>query len=885
MSAKERELFTSLEALDKAYIIEWLDSIKKIDPELVKNPITTKKIDTKTTNMANTYPMIIKWCLKNIKGYDFEGKPRIPNIKKISKSIGLDIGVGSPGSPGSPGSSGPAARGGPKPPKPPKTPNPTRPTRPDITKILEAWKKNPEIHPETGEPLEIFINPESQYAKLYKKYIKELVDDVLLKKQGSSSPNKDRLSIKDCNYIKECMPIAHTVAEIKGGWRNREVLGTIFYDPLFIKYFVKLQNNYDTNYTKVIDIYLYSIVYDTFEENFKKDPFPTDVKYNAYNTAIGILRSPYTTFKEGKYELGTFVYNLCKDIKNVLYMHESKITEENINKASYNKEVLKYIVSLITLSTNNNQVRNGIIDYYNKTYLDIYGQFKPNVFNSSANRASDDNNVHIIYNQIINHIQDHQYRNSNENVLDTLLAIYESILKLYSDNNMKNVIYKKIDDEYKTPTVLEPPVPRQEKLPIDLERTRVIMKSNPRAAINPEKKEFLDVDAERWKQQIEKYNKDKAKTRNELIQKMKNREREKKNERVKGRMPGKIQQIFDKIKRGNVSAYSRNKKWEDERLSIHKRAYNSASPPRVTIIKKIDKLKANSATANHISASSTGSDKVQHPDDYYNNDADPYTQEDFADMLPYKRKHTTDIVHRVNRKEFHYRYDTVSLYNTIIDSIRDCTRPVNIAVGRDTLLTDENLDEVCSKIKYFTKQPTYASCNEINAALANCKYDNCLELTFASNINHGIISRIDRTGDYEIVGKYHIYLNLKLGGILFRVINKIADVSNVYDDFPNQTNVTNSIVVTLPILHMDMQNIYRDDPDYTDGDVILMYMKDRLAKGELLGDKYFPNRKNNAPGARWNKVVDIDDYVLDMNEDSETTNMKLKHFKAELALL
>jgi hypothetical protein len=58
-----------------------------------------------------------------------------------------------------------------------------------------------------------------------------------------------------------------------------------------------------------------------------------------------------------------------------------------------------------------------------------------------------------------------------------------------------------------------------------------------------------------------------------------------------------------------------------------------------------------------------------------------------------------------------------------------------------------------------------------------------------------------------------------------------------------------------------------------------------LAKGELLGDKYFPNRKNNAPGARWNKVVDIDDFVLDMKEDSETTNMKLKHFKAELALL
>jgi hypothetical protein len=58
-----------------------------------------------------------------------------------------------------------------------------------------------------------------------------------------------------------------------------------------------------------------------------------------------------------------------------------------------------------------------------------------------------------------------------------------------------------------------------------------------------------------------------------------------------------------------------------------------------------------------------------------------------------------------------------------------------------------------------------------------------------------------------------------------------------------------------------------------------------LAKGELLGDKYFPNRKNNAPGARWNKVVVIPDFVFVKNEDSETTNMKLKQFKTDLALL
>lgn len=882
---KETELIDNLNAIEETKIRVWLVSIKGVTSGTVKNPITKKSINTYTIDKGHVYPMIIKWCLTKdyLKDYDFS---EIPNIEEIAKSLGITISSNSPR----------AARGNTQPPPPPPPPPPT--SRLPITTILENWKKNPGINPYTKTQMPILVNPNSEYAKLYKKCIKELVTDVLAKKQGSSSPNKDRLSINDCRYIKECMPTEHAVAEIKGGWRARQTLGIIYYDHLFIKYFISLRNkstnakvyNYDVNYTvkytKDIDVYLYLIVYEIFEKNFKEDPDPTPVKYNIYDTAVKILQqSPYTTLKDSnKYKLGCIVETLCKDIKNVLYMHESKITDENINKANYNKEVLKYIISLTRLRSNNNQIRNELIEYYTQTYFNDLGFFVPAVYNSSINSKSSDHNIHNIYAQIINHIKDPQYRDSNEDILETLLAVYDSILKLYSDNNMKNNVYKKVYDEYKTIPIFEPPIPRREKPIMDLQKYRAVRVF----AKHPEKDEFLAGDDEKWRIQLKNYDKE----RKELKQ-------------------GRKQDIFDRIYEGKVSP--KHKKWRGENLPTHKKAYHSVSspkklsqnryqeysairkplnavPPRVSFLKYSHVLKAFALTPSK-NESGSGSGSSRKPEDYYSNEADPYTLEDFKDMRSYKRKHTSDIVHIVNGKEFHYRYDTVSLYNAIIDNIRDCTQPVNIAVP-GTELTPENLDEVCRKIKKFTKQPTYASSNEINAVLANCKYDNCLELTYLSNPNKGRIRDMNMNiMDFKIVGNYHIYLNLKLGGILFKVINKIAvdTPGDIYDDFPDQTDTRNSIIMTLPILHDVAADICRFDPDYTDGDIMITYLKDRLAKGELLGDKYFPNRKNNEVGRRWNKVVDIPDFHkefgFDMDENYEITKQKMKDYKAMIALL
>jgi hypothetical protein len=884
MSAAAKEnLSVNLEKLGQFNIKKWLFDIKttqgliiKDNKIYVKNPTTDREIDTTTHNMNSTYPLIIKWCLNKyyLEGYDFSG---IPNINEIATSIGITI-----------SSNSPAARGNtmPLPPPPAAAQAASAPPPPSslpITTILEKWRNNPKIHPETGKPLEVLINPESQYAKLYKEYIKMLVADVLLKKQGSSSPNKDRLSIKDCCYIKECMPIAHTKAIIKDVAHN--AIDTICYDHLFIKYFVSLQDEsnayvykYDIYYRNKADIYLYLIVYDTFVRNAPKANDKVSIKeYNSFNTTVSLITSKYCLIGKEN-EIGIFVNNMCIDIKNILYMHESRITAENINAANYNKEVLKYMLTLSHIKYIN--TRHTRFPFYNDSLRDELHRYVLRTYpNNDQNDGSHDpiNNLYYIYNKILEHTRD-----ANCVIPRALLAVYDSILKLYSDNNMKNNIYKKVYDEYKTIPIFEPPIPRREKLIMDLQKYKAVKVYN----AHPEKDEFLAGDDEKWRIQLKNYDKDRKRLKKE-----------------------RAQDIFDRIYEGKVSPKlsPKHKKWKGDNLPTHKKAYRSASspkkllqnryqkyspiqkplnavPPRVSFLKYSRVLKAFALTP---SENDSGSGSGKKPKDYYNNDADPYTQEEFKDMRSYKRKHTSDIVHRANGKddtvkEFHWRYDTVSLYNTIIDSIRDCKRPVNIAVDRDTLLTPENLDEVCRKIKKFTKEPTYASSNEIEAVLANCKYDNCLELSFKEEKDWQRIRRIHNYGSYySIVGTIKIYLYIKLGGILFRAINK----TNVNDEYPDQTDRNNSLVLTLPLLNNELKHLYIDNDEYTFPDHILMDMQLKLLKGGLIGDKYFPNRKNNDTGEQWKKVVTIEDFDLKIDDDGDVVFEKLKKYREYIALL
>ena len=818
LTKQEKDIYTKLKNKRADSIREWLEDIKKgTDAQhRVINLLSGSKIYTdKDTGI---YPIIIKWCILNIKGYDFTG---VPNYKKILSMIDAS-GSGSDTS-GS-GASDTGAAGA------------ASSVSSDIISVLKKWREFPTLDPNTGTVLPASIREGTAYDELYKDCISKLIKHIFKNKKGS---NADTLTIQDCKYIKESMPNIHAIAVIKDA--NNNVVDTIFYDHLFVKYFLRLKGTgkhindniykYDYKYMEELEPYLYLIVYDTLEENMKRHP--NSIPNGFYNTEQ-LLKSKYIYFGDSDYALGYFVQNLCDDIKNVLYMHESKITTVNINRAIYNKEVLKYMLSVYKLSMNNTEIVEEIVQlcedlYYDKNNYTAQYTIKYEINAINRNRKHPQNNIYYIYTQIVYHIA------KDANVCKTLIAIYDDILKLYSDSNMKNTIYKMVKDPYNTNKGVEPQIPRRAQLPIDLQRYKMLS-SAPSAPKNPESERLLKEYEDKWKAQLKEYEKKKD--------------------------------IYDRIYEGKVSPRRKNK----HNHKHYKSVSPPTAPPTASFVKYDKKYKA--FTTSPLNRRTHHSDAAEA---YYVNDSDPYTQEPFADMHPNKRKHLSDITYIAeNGKVFHYRFDTVSIYNYLLECITNCVKPINFY--HKTEMTNDNLDEICSKIKYFTKKPTYNSSLDIRAILDNCYYNNKLVFDYKT-------SYLPYRTDNPIIGYFKIYLNLKLGGVLFKVINKLPPDVLESDNFPNQTNIINAEVAVLPLFAEYIRDIYFDDITYDFPEYIMMDMQTKLAKGGFLMDKYYPNRKSNKDGERWKKVVQIPSFDLDVNDDGDVAFDKLKKYREKLLII
>ena len=825
LTMQEKEIHKELKKKRDVIIRVWLDVLKNgtDDQSRVTNLISGAKIHTdKDTGI---YPIIIKWCILNVKDYDFKGIPNYENILSM-----MEAKAASGTASGTSNDTGAATSALPKPPKV------------DIITILNIWRDAPTLDPYTRVLIPVSIREGSDYAELYKKTITKLIKHIL--KSRKSSDNQI-LTLDECKYIKDCMPNIHAKADIKdvGG----RVVDTIFYDHLFVKYFLRLKGvgrhindnvyKYEDKYMEDIEIYLYLIVYDTFVENMDRDP--NAIPNGSYNTEQ-LLKSKYIYFADSDYALGYFVQNLCSDIKNVLYMHESKITTENINTAIYNKEVLKYMLSVYKLSMNNTEIVGEISQLYRELYLDynnVSMQYtnKFNLRAISADRKNSQNNIFFIYRQIVDFIA------KDANVCKTLLAIYDDILKLYSDSNMKNTIYKPVKDPYNNNKGVEPQIPRRAQLPIDLQRYKMISAA-PSAPKNPDKEQLLKDYDDKWKVQLKEYEKKKD--------------------------------IYDRIYEGKVSP--KHGMWNGEsllspqKLLRQQKPHKSVSPPKVSFL-KYDKIHK-AFTASPIKKYHSNS-----KEDYYVNDSDPYTQELFADMHPNKRKYLSDITYVAdNGKVFHYRFDTVSIYNYLLECITNCVKPINFYYK--TELTNDNLDEICRKIKYFTKKPTYNSSLDIMAILDNCNYNNKLVFNYTEQY-------LPYRTDNAIIGYFRIYLNLKLGGVLFRVVNKLPPVVLESDNFPNQTNPVNAEVAVLPLFADYIKDAYFDDITYDFPEYILMDMQTKLAKGGFLTDKYYPNRKNNKDGERWKKVIQIPSFPYNEEDDGDVAFDKLKKYREKMLII
>ena len=722
-------------------------------------------------------------------------------------------------------------------------------TSPDFDVILTAknWKEKPKIDPFTGETIKISLNHESDYVFVYKKIMNKLVKHIL----KNTSRHGDVLTVDECKYIQSSLPNVHALSS----WYK------IYYDYLFIEYFIQSKTiKYNVDFLNNTDIYIYNVIYNTQKS------------VNVKDTVDDLLMTFAFDIKNTKFSIINLVMGICSDIKKILYMHESKITAEAINEVTLHKMILEYCRQLFELyyQNINNDLRNEIAVHFNTLQrLD-------------TDRKNKKHYIYQIYNQI------NIYAGKDRNIYGTLISICDSILKLYSDNNIKDTVYKYIEDPYNVDLNLEPQMPRKPQLSTKLQLYKLRLNNLKNAVkdaekdmdkvlkLNKAKKDLKDfeekveeIDGKEIK--INVLNKENLKVYDEQIEEWKDKlkvyekyEMGKKIKRWNEDINEYDKDMLIKIKKKNVKKNVlvlpvRNRKFKSE---------DNIRPPSVSLVKYSSKLKAFTSVKQ----------RKESAIDYVNA-TDPYTQEEFKDMHPTKQKYVSHILVKDGDKEFHYRFDTVNIYNYILKCKETCIKPKNFYSKSE--LTNENFDEICDKIKFFTKSPTYSSF-DIRQLFNNCIYDNCLILDYE------IRDRYDYSK--EIIGDVHVYLNIRLGGILFRVINKIDPVSPGtivnYDNYPNLSNPSNSYLITLPLFNKfingyNINDVY-DPLIHTYPEDLIYFLNTILSDGGLIDKTYFPYRKNNNDGQIWKTVLDLPKFQFNNNDTVKDALDKLKTYKEEI---
>jgi len=835
-SKKDTEIFKKLDALDAQdpnIIPAWLIEIKK-DPTAanVSNPLTDKEIST--TAPSGVYNSIIKWCMEKYQGYDFRGIPNAQNFATPAAAAAATATAAT-------AVAAVAAVAA--------TAAVAKATSPDFDVILTAknWKEKPKIDPFTGETIKISLNHESDYVFVYKKIMNKLVKHIL----KNTSRHGDVLTVDECKYIQSSLPNVHALSS----WYK------IYYDYLFIEYFIQSKTiKYNVDFLNNTDIYIYNVIYNTQKS------------VNVKDTVDDLLMTFAFDIKNTKFSIINLVMGICSDIKKILYMHESKITAEAINEVTLHKMILEYCRQLFELyyQNINNDLRNEIAVHFNTLQrLD-------------TDRKNKKHYIYQIYNQI------NIYAGKDRNIYGTLISICDSILKLYSDNNIKDTVYKYIEDPYNVDLNLEPQMPRKPQLSTKLQLYKLRLNNLKNAVkdaekdmdkvlkLNKAKKDLKDfeekveeIDGKEIK--INVLNKENLKVYDEQIEEWKDKlkvyekyEMGKKIKRWNEDINEYDKDMLIKIKKKNVKKNVlvlpvRNRKFKSE---------DNIRPPSVSLVKYSSKLKAFTSVKQ----------RKESAIDYVNA-TDPYTQEEFKDMHPTKQKYVSHILVKDGDKEFHYRFDTVNIYNYILKCKETCIKPKNFYSKSE--LTNENFDEICDKIKFFTKSPTYSSF-DIRQLFNNCIYDNCLILDYE------IRDRYDYSK--EIIGDVHVYLNIRLGGILFRVINKIDPVSPGtivnYDNYPNLSNPSNSYLITLPLFNKfingyNINDVY-DPLIHTYPEDLIYFLNTILSDGGLIDKTYFPYRKNNNDGQIWKTVLDLPKFQFNNNDTVKDALDKLKTYKEEI---
>jgi hypothetical protein len=710
-----------------------------------------------------------------------------------------------------------------------------------IIYYANKWKKNPKINPYTNKKISISLNPNGEYVSVYKQIMEGLIDNILNTKKSSSGKG---LSIEDCYKLKDTLPTEHTNVFTD---RSTTSKYKIHYDYLFIVYFIKSKTiQYDPAFKSERSIYIDLAVYNTSQFEYNEGETYIDFHYTTeFIYVFKFYKNYLLNTGDSELSIHKLIIKLCIDIDNTLLCmrepRETKITNAMIDKIIINMDILKYCKEIFS-KVPFNYFLEYIENPEKKNNRIILKEYLVLVLTNNVK------NIPVRYKAISNSIMDYMLdedymedETPSSNVFETMLSIYDTILKLYKDNK-KNTNYKPIKDPYNIDKGVEPQIPVKQQLPRELQIYKMRFNNLKNAAANSSN--------ERKLREFEKANSTNKRKLREYEENVKEQDDEKMKKYVfkkdvydriyEGKSPKQRKELlslnaYKKLKKDEPLLHISNRKVESDTIRRHhsnRGIYDNKRSLTTISDKKNNKLGKNGNSSNGSS--------YKEVEGYYKNDLDPYTQEEFSDMIPKKRKYATDIIYNDGKKEYHYRFDTVSIYNYILKCIDFCEKPINFFNRVE--LTDADLDEICKNIRKFTKKPTYNSSKEIRPLLVDCSkyYNNYLEFEWDEDVKTEDLEK-------EIIGNIKIYIAVNLGDIRFKIIEEE--------------------VLKLPIFnHNKLEKLSYH---------ILQLLQDKLSDDVFITRRFFPYRKNKP-------ILNLPEFSFSLNDNADKTLERLKKYKDKI---
>ena len=755
---KEKDLIRDLDKLynkDKSKIIDWLKNTateyKGNHNGKITNILTTSKIQINTTTEYGVYNLLLKWFLNNkdkFNSSEVELFDDIPStdFTKISKAIMMQSNSSQVATSQSL----------------------------NIEEAIKKWKENPTIDPYNDTEVKTSIVSNSKYSQLYEKFIthltkglksNDIMNPEIFESIRKQLPTNHIYASKEIDYLENLKRLYNDQVEDK--WINfiveqkdliysKEKIfdkkGYTVYDHLFMHFYLKKNKNHFKNYNER-ELYIdnQEFLYETIQNQIKlvkavdmdcQEVFNSmltftseenkGINFEVKSTTVSDGLWPYKVppllklFIEYIYEITYYILSI-KRLYSIIFndyflygntkvgLDNKKKIEYIDNSIKYNKYRLKTILNLILGSMYNSDNTEKINI---KTFLKILWTMVKDIITEEQkyihnkryyNYRSLETNS-ILKNKIDNLIGIEEIKNIKMFFVSSIFDI-ETVHKESQENN--NILYEPVIDPYNN--LPEPPkMPQAPIISQDLQRYKITSHiTGKRSEKEKELKEHSKKEKE-FKKELKSYDK-------------------------------KLKEYNEKYLDKNLSPYfsvklSRAKSVINDRNSLRlsysplKVSANSLtkfkSKKNKELLSKSDlklklALEANNPKLKKYAKSLTPSGKS--PRQKYVgcdlNSNDPITQETLGDLHLNKIKYLSKIKTTLpNGKIITHCYDTIPLYNYILDCNNKGVEPINLAMGKD-ILTIEQKKEVFKKIKFFTKQPTLKlNINTIKKIFLKSKY-------------------------------------------------------------------------------------------------------------------------------------------------------------------